>query len=228
MRLKRTKAFRTIAAVEVTSERQGPHATSALAVRRTTGFGRALGLSPTGGLSILAVVLVLVLVSLPRLREFALHQNERDALETARLVARAMGELGHGAARPTIAQPTIAEVVEEAELGRQLSDAETFAEGRLLRRHGYLFEVVRVPALAVEEPAGPGVVLAAEGEGSRLAVRAWPWAARADGGTGGKALLALSGGAVLGHPNPRGLWSGPERPPTPTLGSGTAGWKRLR
>jgi hypothetical protein len=161
------------------------------------------GLSPSGSLALVAVVLVLVVVSLPRLRGIALQENEADARDTAALLARAL-ERFEAATQP----PSVAEVLASSEHPAGLADAELLEEGRLLRRHGYLFEVVRLP---IEwQVAGAALALGpCASAGSPLAVRAWPWC---HGSTGATAFLFTGGGGRFAHANGPARWSGPEQP----------------
>lgn len=132
-----------------------------------------------------AIGLVVLLVSLPRLEAFALRENEEDALA---LVAR-LGPLADAARRASVR-----ELVEgDRPLRQQLDDAEFLDDGRLLRRHGYLFE-----ALAPDRARSAGA-----------SVRAWPWRYRKTG----FAAFAWTGRAVLADANADGAWSGPDAPP---------------
>jgi hypothetical protein len=132
-----------------------------------------------------AIGLVVLLVSLPRLEAFALRENEEDALA---LVAR-LGPLADASRGQNVR-----ELVEgDAPLRRQLDDVEFLDGGRLLRRHGYLFE-----ALAAEPARAAGTN-----------VRAWPWKYRKTG----FAAFAWSRRSVVADANSKGDWSGPESPP---------------
>jgi hypothetical protein len=145
-------------------------------------------------LTLAAVALVVLLVSLPRLRDLALRENEADAAWLARRLAELSTE---------DAPATLGELfVEEGSLRRLAEDAELLEEGRLLRRHGYLFELLPPP---------------------RRAVRAWPWEA---GRTGRVALVWTPALGLVGHPNADGRWSG-ERPPAPEAAV-DGGWRRVR
>lgn len=138
-------------------------------------------------LCLCAVALVVVIVSLPRLRDFAVRENERDAIR----YARELSTLAQ--ARSTEGEPvaSIGALLEATDRPALFQDAELLAGGQLLRRRGYLFDLLR----------------AAEGG---WVVRAWPWE---HGTTGLGAFVALSGGSTFGHPNPTRDWSGPEHPP---------------
>ena len=138
-------------------------------------------------LTLAAVALVVLLVSLPRLRDLALRENESDAL----WLTQRLSELA------TVRESrSVQELLEAApDLRRQIDDAQYLEGGRLLRRHGYAFEVLAQPGAA---------------DGS-LAVRAWPWRA---GRTGGSAFVWTASGGLLGNANRAGRWSGERAPPT--------------
>ena len=147
-------------------------------------------ISWSGGATVAAIVLVLVLVSLPRLHDFAVRENEADA--------RALTtQLGEGLLRTPGA--SLAELAAEAGFEGRRNDVEWVAEGRLMRHHGYLFELIRRP------------------EGALL--RAWPWCY---GETGRTAFVYRLEGGVFRHAN-GGAWTGPEQPPTPA----SEGWVAL-
>ncbi|MCK6446249.1 MAG: hypothetical protein L6Q99_07650 [Planctomycetes bacterium] len=202
--------------------------------RRLSAFGRYL--------TLFAIAAVVVVISLPRLREFALRENEADARALLARLGAALethaAERGSGAERPHGAQgpngapgPNGADrplaVVDLVATGapsqgaegdalapnsranpthpRGLADAEFLDGGRLLRRHGYLFDVA----------AGPD---------QRVAVRAWPWHA---GRTGQRAFVDPLGAPPLAHANPEARFSGPDGgPELQTLGPET-GWTLL-
>jgi len=156
----------------------------------------ALRLQAAG--SLVAIATVVLLVSLPRLRDFALRENESDA---QRLVSR-LGLLdardaqgARGTQGPASPARSIRELVEsQPALARQLDDAEFLEGGTLLRRHGYLFDLA----------------LDSTGVSSARALRGWPWA---HGRTGFTAFAWLPDRGMTAHANPAGLWSGPLRPP---------------
>jgi hypothetical protein len=145
-------------------------------------------------LTLAAVALVVLLVSLPRLRDLALRENEADAA----WLARRLGELSVQDEAPTLGEL----FGRQGSLRRLAEDAELIEGGRVLRRHGYLFELL---------------------PGPRRAVRAWPWEA---GRTGRVALLWTPEVGLVGHPNHDGRWSG-DRPPRPEAAGGD-GWRRVR
>jgi len=166
------------------------------------------GLSISGALSLLAVVAVLVVVSVPRLRCMALDENEVDARATAEILARSLRALEASGTRPGGGRSpvTLKELLRRSDLQGHLTDAEVLEGGLLLRRRGYLFEVTQLsPGLSL-----PGATSAVLGGGKGTvrtvpAVRAWPWAYE---GTGRSSFLALPGGAILVHANPGGRWQG--------------------
>jgi hypothetical protein len=162
------------------------------------------GLTFSGALSLLAVAAVLVVVSLPRLRGLALAENEAEARATTQLFAQALRSEAGADGR----LPSWRELLRRPELAGVLADGELVAQGRLLRRHGYLFELTRLaPSLSV--PSAPCALLAGARGGlcSMLAVHAWPWS---HGATGEAAFLATAGGAELVHPNEEPRWQGLE------------------
>jgi hypothetical protein len=135
-------------------------------------------------LTLCAIAAVVLLVSLPRLREFALRENESDAQS---LVKRLGDSLN---AQPAPAADVRALLESTASLSRQLDDAELSPDGRTLRRHGYLFELAR--------------------EGGEPAVRAWPWK---HGQTGVAAFCWSASRGLTVDANRSGAWSGPDHPP---------------
>ncbi len=178
------------------------------------------GLSLSGALSLVAVSSVLLFVSVPRLHGIALQENAVDAKATALQLARALAAseaVGPGS-------PKLADLCASQALRRALSDAELLSDGRQLRRHGYLFELVTLPPPVVM--AGwptpwpePAVFPQA---GGRLGVLAWPWRR---GRTGEEALLATETGLLYGHPNQPPAWDGEGETHALTT---WAGWRELR
>jgi hypothetical protein len=165
-------------------------------------------------LTLAAVALVVLLVSLPRLRDLALRENESDAAWLAgRLAALCVQD-------ETL--PLQALLERDPLLDRQVDDAEFLDGGRVLRRHGYLFEVLSVPPVG-----GPGEQGAGEqgerAEAAGRAVRAWPWEA---GRTGRVALVWTPQSGLIGHLNGDGRWSGTRPPPPGAVGG--EGWRRVR
>lgn len=148
--------------------------------------GAARGVSAGGALSVAAVIAVLVLVSLPRLQAFALEENEADAAALTRVLGRALEELAGSAG----AEPSLADLAGAAGLDAPRDDVEWIDGGRILRRHGYLFEL--------------------SGAAGGAALRAWPWAY---GETGRAAFAFRPAEGVLRHGNREGAWTGPGRAP---------------
>ena len=96
-------------------------------------------------------------------------------------------------------------------MARRLEDAELLDDGRLLRRHGYLFDLV----VRDGEPI----------------LRAWPWCY---GETGLGAFCYVLGTGVVGHPNEEPRWCGPgSAPPIPNSAPSakaalaSSGWLRM-
>jgi len=159
---------------------------------------RRSGLGWIDRLTLGGIGLVVVLVSIPRVRAFAMHSNQADA----RALLPTLGELVGGEPGASLARAGAG----AGTLARRLQDARWLAAAGALRHHGYLFRSVRSP-----------------GGGARLA--AWPWHA---GRTGSLAFALDEDGVVWTHSNAEGRWSGPERPPEALereLGAG--GWKRV-
>lgn len=162
-------------------------------------------------LTLAAIGVVVVVVTLPVLRGFGVRENERDALRMLRVLAAEPA----GARRPLAAgaaalvagdgQATLAELAErDPQIARKLEDLEMLADGRL-RRHGYLFDVA---VLASGEPM----------------LRAWPWE---QGQTGRSAFVWTPRRGIQGYGNADGRFSGPRCPP----GFGDAqaeGWVPMR
>lgn len=159
----------------------------------------ALSLADAGTLC--AIGVVVVLVSLPKLRAFAVRENEFDALRALRLLASDAtargGALRAGGLGALLATNDSHRV--------RLEDVELCADGRL-RRHGYLFD-------AVETAPGTWVL------------RAWPWE---HPHTGLGAFLTTPGGAVHGWANADGAFSGPALPPPALLDPVQQGWLPMR
>lgn len=144
------------------------------------------GLSFVDAATLALIAIVVVLVSLPRLRRFALRENETDAIAMLRILAvDALADreaLVAGGLSALLAASTHHRV--------RLTDVEVLEDGRL-RRHGYVFETVR-------DVEGRPILLA------------WPW----EHGTTGVAAFAVEpGGPVFGLPNADGRFSGLFSPP---------------
>ena len=153
------------------------------------------GLILADWLTLSAIVVVVLVVSLPRLHCLALHQNERDAMQALRLFGGNLHAMERDLTLPTLLE-------ENGELEHRLDDIETLEDGRLLRRHGYLFDLTR------DENGAPQI-------------RAWPWSS---GETGLGAFIYTADG-LQGHPNGEGHWSGPEAAPVWTPSD--SNWRRV-
>lgn len=136
--------------------------------------------------TIAAILLVVVLVSIPRLRAFALRENELDAMRTLRVIAAQPAPANVPAGRHDLAYL----VAHDASLLRRLEDVELLADGRL-RRHGYLFDLARL------QPGEP-------------MLRAWPWS---HGTTGRGAFVWTPQRGLLGFSNSDGVFAGPDGAP---------------
>ncbi|HEV8113250.1 MAG TPA: hypothetical protein VGR31_10795 [Planctomycetota bacterium] len=146
------------------------------------------------------IALVVVLVSMPRLRRFALRENETDAIRALRVLAddalAGPDALRSGDLGGLLAASSTHRV--------RLEDVEVLDDGRL-RRHGYLFSATEV---------APG----------RTVLLAWPW----DHGRTGLAAFAIEPGAdPVGVANEDGRFSGPDRPPPADLDREDTGWSRI-
>lgn len=187
--------------------------------RTSAAWKARTGLSLPGTVSLLAVVSVLVFVSLPRLRSFAQHENEVDARATVRLLAEQLevwwqehggadgpwgagGFVGPGA---SALLPTVADLMRSPEVEHALSDSDFARDGRVLRRHGYVFTVVLLDERPVDAEPASGVVRAAGGPAIPLGVQAWPWRF---GHSGRASLLGTADGLVFRHPNTGARWNG--------------------
>ncbi len=140
--------------------------------------------------AVLALIgVVVVLVSLPKLRHFALQENESDAIHALRTLGD--DALEH---EELFASGRLAALV-DAVPGRRrhLEDLETLSDGKL-RRHGYVFDWI-------------------EGEDGGTAIVAWPWE---HGRTGVAVFAVVPGGPVLGLANADGRYGGARRPPPPS------------
>jgi hypothetical protein len=133
-----------------------------------------------------AIMLVVVLVSVPQLRGFALRENELDAMRTLRLLAAQPAPANVPAGRFDLAYL----VAHDSSLRRRLEDVEYLADGRV-RRHGYLFDI---SSLRPGEPM----------------LRAWPWS---HGTTGRGAFVWTPQRGLLGHANHDGVFAGPDGAP---------------
>lgn len=151
-----------------------------------------------------AVGLLVVLVSLPRLSVFAMHENETDALALVRTLAEL--PLREGAQPPLCVSDIDLAAVQRQ---RPLRDLEVVEEGERFLRYGYLFDLVQ--------------------QGEQRVLRAWP--ARF-GRTGRRVFVHTSQpaqrepGQITEHANSEGHWSGPAAPPQgPFVADG--GWRQV-
>jgi len=136
---------------------------------------------PLDKLTLFAVGVVIVLVSLPRLHGLMLRTNEGDAREALRLIGGVVfaGERTHANLGETFEQT--------ATLEHQLSDARPLDGGRVLKHHGYLFELSSTPT-------GESVLCA------------WPCE---HGRTGRRAFALKPDQGLVEHPNEGDAsWSG--------------------
>lgn len=158
------------------------------ASRSSRSESRAGRLPAVDVLTLGAVLVVVLLVSLPCLRDFAVRENERDAQALLPLLV----ELVNGEVEALHQQPDLAALVAATPaLAGELRDAHPGQHGASLGHHGYLFS------------AG------APGPGGERAVLAWPLDR---GRTGLRAFACRPGGGLWLHPNRDGRWSGPRGP----------------
>jgi hypothetical protein len=153
-------------------------------------------------LTLAAVALVVLLVSLPRLQDLAVRENEADAAWLARRLAELCQQ------EPGTQDNVQALLADRPALSRLLDDSEFLEGGRMLRRHGYLFEV---------QAGAPGA------QAPVRIVRAWPWQFER---TGRAVFLWRSDGDLRGHANLAGVWAGVERPPPASFEGGD--WRGVR
>jgi|GEM_PF-743455 len=148
-------------------------------------------MSWTDRLTLAAIGVVVVVVTLPVLRGFGLRENELDAVRMLRALAALPAPSSEHAAsnRPSaLADLASSDLI----LRKRLEDLEALPDGRL-RRHGYLFDWL---LLAPGEPM----------------LRAWPWEhAR----TGRGAFVWTPSRGLLGHRNVDGRFSGAGFAPEP-------------
>lgn len=138
----------------------------------------------TNELVLAAVGLLVVLVSIPELRQFVVRSNDHDARSCLRLFGALAVADGRSEALP------LGEVLDD-EVRHRLPDARVVAvPGAELAYHGYFFG-------RAQSSEGPVLI-------------AWPQEAGRSGG----ATYALSPTrGLLRHPNADARWSGLERPP---------------
>jgi hypothetical protein len=161
---------------------------------------RESGLSRRDQAMLFLIGLVVVLVSLPRLRRFALRENETDAARMLRVLwseAEAQGVRLHPGVLGALFGPGTG-------LQNRSEDVELLDDGRL-RRHGYLFDVV-------EDVRG------------RAFIGAWPWE---HGRTGLGAFSIDAERGLIGCENKDGFFSGEDRPPTCADLADAHGWRGL-
>jgi hypothetical protein len=158
------------------------------------------GISFVDAATLALIGVVVVLVSLPRLRRFALRENETDAIAMLRVLAtdaQAHGEILAAEGLGALLAASSAQRV-------RLEDVEVLEQGRL-RRHGYVFESILTD------------------DGRRILI-AWPW----DHGRTGLGVFAEElGGPVVGLENAEGHYSGLERPPPVPPRDPGAPWRAL-
>jgi hypothetical protein len=140
---------------------------------------------------LIGIVAVVVIVSLPRLSDFARRENEGDAERMVRRLARLFEDPDNISSPPKDTQALFERLPRQTR--RQMDDHQPIEGGRVLLRHGYYFEFVRLPTFE-GDPQGV------------LAVRAWPErASSADS----PAFVGFSGTALLRNtaldPAPVGL-----------------------
>jgi hypothetical protein len=157
------------------------------------------GLSRRDQWMLFLIGLVVVLVSLPRLRRFALRENETDAARMLRVLwseAETQGVRLHPGVLGALFGPGTG-------LQNRSEDVELLDDGRL-RRHGYLFDVV-------EDARG------------RTFIGAWPW----EHGRTGLGAFSIDERGLVGCVNEAGTFSGPARPPTCADLENARGWRAL-
>jgi len=142
------------------------------------------GLALADWITLGAILVVVLVVSLPRLHALTIQQNERDAIQATRMLGQSVFAME--------SDPMLADLLQENQsLEHRLEDVEVLEHGRVLRRHGYLFDLAHTRTGA-------------------LTIRAWPWNC---GETGYGAFILTSDGGLRGHPNEDSLWSGPGNAP---------------
>jgi hypothetical protein len=155
-------------------------------------------------LTILAIVAVVVVVTIPRLRGFAVRENETDAIHMLRALAMQPARSGHDQDVNDLAHA----VARDPAMLHRLEDVECLEDGSL-RRHGYLFDMTM---LRQGEPM----------------LRAWPWN---HGQTGNDAFVWTPQRGLLWHANADGRFSGPGYAPgaadIDTRSLAASGWARI-
>ncbi|MCP3915805.1 MAG: hypothetical protein GY711_09635 [bacterium] len=169
----------------VSSAEASPAVATTAPVREASGslVWRATGLSPNTLIMLFAVVLVVCIVSLPRLDAYALASNQRDARSTLGLFIERL--LAAGATDP--APPGLVAAIDKSEwLRHRLRDARPTDQPGVVLHHGYYF------ALARSTRGVPTVY-------------AWP---RNQGRTGYEVYACGADGEILVQERPRAEWSG--------------------
>jgi len=159
-------------------------------------------LSLSGVLTLAAISVVIVLVSLPRLRSFALRENESDAVYLLRVVGESLQASTVEAGPPAV--DLVGLLRHEPELERKLQNCHDLGDGVVVR-HGYLFEGY-------------------EPEPGRWALRAWPYR---HGQTGRRAFVWFPDVGLRVHANRDARFDGPDAPPSDETTAG-AGWREAR
>ena len=139
-------------------------------------------------LTVGAIGMVVVLISIPRLRAFALRENELDAMRMLRALAAQPAPAGVEVGERNLARL----VAQDTGLKRRLEDLE-FLDGGRLRRHGYVFDMTML------RPGEP-------------MLRAWPWN---HGQTGRGAFVWTPQRGLIGAMNSDGRFSGADGAPEP-------------
>lgn len=132
---------------------------------------------------IAAIVLLVCMVSLPRLQSYVQCNNEEDAARSLRVLGRS-GSPGED-------QNLAAWIAGDRSLRHRFLDARVLEGSGLLMQHGYLFDMRR-------------------SEGLPIRFLAWP---RSTPRTGQAAFMLDDPGIVLRHANADGRWSGPDAQP---------------
>jgi hypothetical protein len=165
------------------------------------------GLARTHSIAIAAVAAVVVALTVSRLQLFAVYENERDAVTLLEYIG---GQLGQPAVAATHGRYDLRSEVARAKVHvGNPADSQWLDEGRVLRRRGYLYDLVP------DQSGG-------------WALRAWPFRT---GTTGVAAYAFTTADGLLGHTNGAGApgaanWSGPQSPPNGPSGS-APDWLRL-
>ncbi len=164
----------------------------------------------SGAISLISVICVLVLVSLPRLRAFILLENAADARSTVRYLASEFALLGQEHPDPQVGDL----LAKSRKLRHALSDTEVLAEGRLIRRHGYLFAFVPRSAIERNTPgnADENSVSMIEANVQRPdqdhIILAWPWSPE-----NSQLVLGTIDGKLYAPLRKNSAWSGPDLDP---------------